>query len=95
VARSSAKAEYRAMSQTANELLWLQHFLQEIGFSTPTPILLFCEKQVAIHIASNPVFHERTKHIKVDCHFVRDMILSGDISTPYVKSRDQLADMFT
>jgi hypothetical protein len=84
VARSSAEAEYRAMSNTTSELTWLQHFLQEIGFATPTPIPLFCDNQAAIHIASNSVFHERTKHIEVDCHFVRDKILSGDISTPFV-----------
>ena len=70
VARSSAEAEYRAMAHTATELTWLQHFLQEIGFSTPTPIQLSCDNQAAIHIASNPVFHERTKHIEVDCHYV-------------------------
>lgn len=95
VARSSAEAEYRAMAHTATELTWLQHFLQEIGFSAPTPIPLFCDNQAALHIASNPVFHERTKHIEVDCHFVRDKILNGDISTAFVKSGDQLADVFT
>jgi hypothetical protein len=95
VARSSAEAEYRAMAHTATELTWLQHFLQEIGFSAPTPIPLFCDNQAALHIASNPVFHERTKHIEVDCHFVRDKILDGDISTAFVKSGDQLADVFT
>jgi hypothetical protein len=70
VARFNAKAEYRAMSNTASELTWLQHFLQEIGFAAPTSIPLFCDNQVAIHIASNSVIHERTKHIEVDCHFV-------------------------
>jgi transposase InsO family protein len=95
VARSSAEAEYRAMAYTATELTWLQHFLQEIGFSAPTPIPLSCDNQAAIHIASNPVFHKRTKHIEVDCHYVRDKILNGDISTTFVKSGDQLADMFT
>ena len=95
VARSSAEAEYRAMSNTTSELTWLQHFLREIGFAAPTPIPLFCDNQAAIHIASNSVFHERTKHIEVVCYFVRDKILSEDISTPFVKSGDQLADMFT
>jgi hypothetical protein len=94
VAQSSAEIEYRAMSNTTSELTWLQHFPREIGLAAPTPILLFCDNQAAIHIASNSVFHERTKHIEVDCHFVRDKILSGDISTPFMKYEDQLADMF-
>jgi hypothetical protein len=92
VARSNAKAKYRAMSQTTRELTWLQHFLQEIGLTAPTPIPLFCDNQAAIQ--SNPVFRERTKHIDVDCHFVREKILNRDISTPFVKSGNQLADMF-
>lgn len=56
------------MSHTTSELTWLQHFLQEIGFSTPTPIVLLYDNQTALHIASNLVFHERTKYIEVDCH---------------------------
>ncbi|XP_059651187.1 retrovirus-related Pol polyprotein from transposon RE2 isoform X3 [Cornus florida] len=95
VARSSAEAEYRAMAHTSSELTWIQHFLEELGLIVKTPIPLLCDNQAAIHIASNPVFHERTKHIKVDCHFTREKILSGNISTPFVKSEDQLADMFT
>jgi hypothetical protein len=70
VAWSSANAEYRAMSNTTSELTWLPHFLQEIGFAAPTPISLFCNNQATLHIASNSVFHERTKRIEVDCHFV-------------------------
>jgi hypothetical protein len=62
VAQSSAETEYREMSNTTSELTWLQHFPQEIGFAAPTPIPLFCDNQAAIHIASNFVFHERTKH---------------------------------
>ena len=70
VARSSAEIEYRAMAHTSSELTWIQHFLQEIGFLVSTPIPLYCDNQAAVHIASNPAFHERTKHIEVDCHFV-------------------------
>jgi hypothetical protein len=62
VARSSTEAEYRAMTHTISELTWLQHFLQEIEFSAPTPIRLFCDNQAALHIESNLVFHERTKY---------------------------------
>ena len=83
------------MAHTTTELTWLQHFFQEIRFSAATPMPLSCDNQAAIHIASNQVFNERAKHIEVDCHYVRDKILNGDISTVFVKSGDQLADMFT
>ena len=95
VVRSSAEAEYRAMALATCELIWLRHLLQELRFGKDEQMKLICDNQAALHIASNPVFHERTKHIEVDCHFIREKIASGCVATSFVNSNDQLADIFT
>ncbi|RVW13831.1 Retrovirus-related Pol polyprotein from transposon RE1 [Vitis vinifera] len=95
VARSSAEAEYRAMALATCELIWLRHLLQELRFGKDEQMKLICDNQAALHIASNPVFHERTKYIEVDCHFIREKIASGCVATSFVNSNDQLADIFT
>ena len=95
VSRSSAEAEYRAIAITTCELIWLKALLKDLGYLTNQPMKLFCDNQVAIHIATNPAFHERTKHIEVDCHFIREKIQDGTISARHVRSEDQLADIFT
>ena len=71
MARSSTEAEYRALADTTSELLWLRWLLKHLGVSTSSATPLYCDNQSAIHIAHNDVFHERTKHIKIDCHFIR------------------------
>lgn len=79
VSRSSAKAEYRSMATTTCELKWLKGILLSLGVTHPTPIRLYCDSQSALHIAKNPILHERTKHIKIDCHFLWDEIMNGNI----------------
>lgn len=83
------------MANTICELTWLKAILSSLGVLHPQPIQLYCDNQAALHIAKNPVFHERTKHIEVDCHFVRDEVLKNTIQPSYVPSRTQLADIFT
>ena len=83
------------MAATAREMVWLQSFVQDLGITTPMPMPMHCDNQEAIFIAGNLAFHERTKQIEIDCHFIRDKVLKGVISTPHVSSSDQLANIFT
>ena len=83
------------MTQSMCEIMWLHQLLMEVGIETLVPTKLWCDNQVALHIASNPVFHERIKYIEIDCHFVREKMQLGLIYTGYVKTREQLGDIFT
>ena len=95
VSRSSAEAEYRSMAMTTCELKWLKGLLSCFGVTPSRSMTLHCDSQAALHMSQNPVFHERTKHIEVDCHFVRDEIVAGNIAPKFVPSSSQLADIFT
>ena len=95
VSRSSAEAEYRSMASTCCEVTWLRTILHDLHVRQLAPTRLFCDNQAAIHIANNPVFHERTKHIEIDCHVVREKIQRGVVRTAYIGTKDQPADMFT
>jgi hypothetical protein len=74
VACSSAEANYRAMTSASYELNWLKNLLANLGFHNHTPMTLFCDNQAAMHIVANSVFHERTKHLEVDCHYIHQQV---------------------
>ena len=74
--RSSAKAKYQAMALATCELIWLKQLLQELRFGNDGKMKLICDNQATLHITSNPVFHAMIKHIDVDCHFIREKIVS-------------------
>jgi hypothetical protein len=84
VSRSSAEVEYRAMANTCLALTWLLFILQDLKTPQTAHAPLFCDNQVALHIAANPVFHKHTKHIEIDCHVVREKLQAGVISPSYV-----------
>lgn len=97
VARSSTEAEYKSLANTTAEVMWLVHVLQDLHFpvvSSQLPIL-WCDNIFAISLASNPVFHLRTKHVEVNFHFVREKVVNKQLNVKFVPSAHQLADIFT
>ncbi|CAM8881417.1 unnamed protein product [Rhodiola kirilowii] len=95
VSRSSTESEYRAMAQTCCKLVWIVALLRDLHIQVPQPIALHCDNNAANHIARTPVFQERTKHIELDCHLVRQYFTSGFINPRYINSLSQPADLFT
>nr|XP_016477798.1 PREDICTED: uncharacterized mitochondrial protein AtMg00810-like [Nicotiana tabacum] len=95
VSRSSAEAEYGSMATAVAELVWVHGLLEELGLKVVLPMELHCDNKAALQIASNPMYHERTKHIEIDCHFIREKLQQGLIKTAHVSSRNQIADILT
>ena len=95
VSRSSVEAEYRGMTLGICELLWLRNLLNDLGVKPKATMKLYCDNKSAIDIAHNPVQHDRTKHVEIDKHFIKEKLEAGIINFPFVKSEDQLADVLT
>uniref|UniRef100_A0A803R1P3 Reverse transcriptase Ty1/copia-type domain-containing protein n=1 Tax=Cannabis sativa TaxID=3483 RepID=A0A803R1P3_CANSA len=95
VARSSTESEYRALALATTELVWIQSVLKEVGIPFQHCPILWCDNLGAGSLASNPVFHARTKHIEVDLHFVRDKVIAQELDVRYVDTSHQIADIFT
>nr|XP_016466489.1 PREDICTED: uncharacterized mitochondrial protein AtMg00810-like [Nicotiana tabacum] len=74
ISRSSAEAEYRSLASTVAEVVWILGLLKELGLEHQSPVPIYCDSKSALAIAANPVFHKHTKHIDIDCHFIREKI---------------------
>lgn len=83
------------MSSACSEIVWLQGLLGELGFPQMEPTPLHADNTSAIQITANPVFHERTKHIEVDCHSIREAYDAHVISLPHITTIQETVDVFT
>ena len=95
VALSSAEAEFRGIARGLAEILWIRKLLTEIGYPPTQSSKIMCDNEAAIQISENPVQHDRTKHVEVDRHFIKEKLETGIIELPFVRSEDQLADILT
>nr|GEZ49368.1 retrovirus-related Pol polyprotein from transposon TNT 1-94 [Tanacetum cinerariifolium] len=93
-AMSSAEAEYVALSASCGQFMWMRTQLQYYGFNY-NKIPLYCDSQSAIAILCNPVQHSCTKHVHTRYHFIKEQVENGIIELYFVRTENQLADMFT
>ncbi|KAJ0444073.1 putative RNA-directed DNA polymerase [Helianthus annuus] len=83
------------MAHAAAEIIWLTHLLQELRALPPSRPTLLCDNQSALFMTQNPISHKRSKHIDLDYHFLRELVLSGQLATKYIPTKLQVADIFT
>ena len=91
VAMSTTEAEYVAAAQASKEAVWLKMLLEELGH-VQEKITLLCDNQSALYLARNPAFHSKTKHIRVQYHFVREKVEEGTVDMQKVHTDDNVAD---
>ncbi|KAK1425109.1 hypothetical protein QVD17_20454 [Tagetes erecta] len=95
ISRSSCESEYRAMANTAAEIIWITHLLQELHALPPDRPTIMCDNRSALFLTQNPISHKRAKHIDLDYHFIRELVTSGKLHTKFIPTKLQVADIFT
>nr|GEZ81310.1 retrotransposon protein, putative, Ty1-copia subclass, expressed [Tanacetum cinerariifolium] len=92
---SSVEAEYRDVANAVAETCWLRNLLRKLHTPLSSATLVYCDNVSAVYFSSNPIKHQRTKHIEIDIHFVCDLVAAGQVRVLHVLSRSQFADIFT
>jgi hypothetical protein len=95
VSRSSAEAEYHAVTNGMAEASWLRQLLAELHSPLTKSTLVYCDNVSAVYLFTNPVQHQRTKHVEIDLNFVRDFVAIGAVWVLHVLTTSQFADIFT
>jgi hypothetical protein len=95
VTLSTCEVEYVAASWSVCHVIWLRKLLCELKLPHPEATAIRVDNKSAIELAKNPVHHERSKHIDVRFHFIREQVKEGSVRMSHVASRDQMADIFT
>lgn len=89
ISRSSAEVEYRNSSSTMVELVWLLEMLKDLDADIKQPMNIYSDSKATIQLVANPIYHERTNHIEIDCHFIREKLQQGLITVSYISIKYQ------
>jgi hypothetical protein len=95
VALSTAEVEYISLSVVVCEAVWLHKLLIDLFDNEMDPITIHCDNQSCVKLSKNPVFHNRSKHIEIKYHYIRDMVQRKTIHVQYLPTHEQIADIFT
>ena len=95
ISKSNTKAEFRAMSKGIDEVMWIRNLLDELQIPYLKPINIRCDNKSAISIARDPIYHDRMKHVNIDCFYIQNYLEQGILKTDHVPSEEQCADIFT
>ncbi|XP_023751748.1 uncharacterized mitochondrial protein AtMg00810-like [Lactuca sativa] len=95
VSRSSAEAEYQGVANVVAEAAWLRNLLLELSCPLSKATVMFCDNVSAMYLASNPIQHQRTKHVEIDIYFVRERVAIGHVRVLHIPSAHQFAYIFT
>jgi hypothetical protein len=95
VSRSSAEVVYRVVANGVAEACWLQQLLQELHAPLSKSTLIYCDNVSIVYPSTNPIQHQRTKHVEIDIHFIREHVAIGDVRVLHVAMTSQFVDIFT
>ncbi|XP_059066185.1 secreted RxLR effector protein 161-like [Cryptomeria japonica] len=95
VALNSAEAEYMAASMDTCEAIWLQKLLAWLFDQELDPAIIYYDNQSCIKLSENPLFHDKSKHIEIKYHFIRDCVEKGIVKLQYIPTDKQIADILT
>lgn len=95
ISRSSVETEYRSLACTIAELVWLVGLSEYLDVEITLPVNIYSDSKSVIQLEANSIYHERTKHIEIDCHFIREKLQQGLINISYVPTQSQPADVLT
>jgi hypothetical protein len=95
VSRSGTEAEYHIVANGVAKACWLWQLLQHLHAPLSKSTLIYCDNVSAVYLTTNPIQHQHTKHVEIDLHFIRELVVIGDVRVQHVSTTFQFVDIFT